>query len=52
MATKLVKANKSVMAENAEEIKFYKSRGFKVPVKAKHVEKSMVKVKTKANKAE
>ena len=45
MATKLKKGNKVVMAKDAEEIKFYKSRGFKVPVKPKHVEKSMVKVK-------
>lgn len=45
MATKLVKANKSVMAQNDKEIKHFKSLGYKVPVKAKHVEKSMVKVK-------
>ena len=47
MATKLIKANKAITAQNDEEIKYYKKLGYKVPVKAKRIEKSMIKVKVK-----
>ena len=45
MATKLKKGNKVVMADTEKEVKFYKKLGYKVPVKPKHVEKSMMRVK-------
>ena len=47
MATKLKKGNKVVMAQNEKEVKFYNKLGYIVPVKPKHVEKSMIKVKVK-----